>query len=148
MQFKTIKLLGLAGIAATASIAATMAAIPALAHHSFAMFDAGKLVTLEGTVDQFQWTNPHAWIHLVVNDAEGKPVKWAIEMNGPTGLVRDGWFPKTLTPGMKVKVVIHPLKDGNPGGQYLAVTLPDGTQMGNPTGRGTAGTARATGQAD
>jgi uncharacterized protein DUF6152 len=146
MRSKTIKLLGLAGVAATAGIAATMAAIPALAHHSFAMFDAGKLVTLEGTVDQFQWTNPHAWIHLVVNDAEGKPVTWAIEMNGPTGLVRDGWYPKTLRPGMKVKVVIHPLKDGNPGGQYLAVTLPDGTLMGNPTGRGGGGAARATGR--
>ena len=49
---------------------------------------------------------------------------------------RDGWYPKTLTPGMKVKVVIHPLRDGNKGGQYLAVTLPDGTLMGNPNGRG------------
>ncbi len=128
-----IKALGLAGVAAM------MAAIPALAHHSFAMFDAGKLMTLEGTVEQFQWTNPHAWILLLVNDAEGKPVQWAIEMNGPSGLVRDGWYPKTLTPGMKVKVVVHPLRDGNKGGQYLAVTLPDGKQMGNPAGRGGAG---------
>ena len=137
-----IKVLGLTGIVAMA------AAIPALAHHSFAMFDAGKLVTLEGTVDKFEWTNPHAWIMLLVNDAEGKPVRWAIEMNGPTGLVRDGWYPKTLTPGMKVKVVIHPLKDGNAGGQYLAVTLPDGTQMGNPSGRGgnAPGRERAAGE--
>jgi hypothetical protein len=136
-----IKVLGLA------SVAAMMAAIPALAHHSFAMFDAGKLMTLEGTVTQFQWTNPHAWILLMVNDAEGKPAQWAIEMNGPTGLARDGWYPKTLTPGMKVKVVIHPLRDGNKGGQYLAVTLPDGTLMGNPNGRGGAGAGeRAEGQ--
>src|SRR5262245_46095744 len=70
-----IKVLGLTGIVAMT------AAIPALGHHSFAMFDAGKLVTLEGTVDQFQWTNPHAWIMLLVHDAEGKPVRWAIEMN-------------------------------------------------------------------
>ena len=125
----TFKALGFAGIAAT------MAASPAFAHHSFAMFDAETIVTLAGTVKEFQWTNPHAWILLLVDDAEGKPVQWAIEMNGPTGLVRDGWRPKTLTPGMKVEVVIHPLKDGNKGGQYLAVTLPDGTLMGNPTGR-------------
>jgi hypothetical protein len=119
-----------------AGIAAVMCAVPAaLAHHSFAMFDAGKLVTLEGTVKQFQWTNPHAWIILMVNEQEG-PAQWAIEMNGPTGLAREGWIPKTLTPGMQVKVVIHPLRDGNKGGQYLAVTLPDGTLMGNPQGRG------------
>jgi len=121
------------GIAAGA---VSLLAVPAIAHHSFAMFDASKLVTLEGTVKEFQWTNPHAWIHLTVPDSEGKPVNWAIEMNGPSGIARDGWRPKTLTPGMKVKVIVHPLRDGNAGGQYLHVTLPDGKQMGNPTGRG------------
>jgi Family of unknown function (DUF6152) len=118
-----------------AGIAAAMCAIPALAHHSFAMFDATKLVTLEGTVKQFQWTNPHAWILLMVAEDGGPPVQWAIEMNGPSSLARDGWLPKTLTPGMPVKVVVHPLRDGNKGGQYLAVKLPDGTQLGNPAGR-------------
>jgi hypothetical protein len=125
--------LGLAGI--------VLLAAPALAHHSFAMFDASKLVTLEGTVKEFKWTNPHAWILLTVDDGTG-PAQWAIEMNGPTGLARDGWVPKTLTPGMNVKVVIHPLVDGNNGGQYLAVTLPDGKQMGNPQGRVLGGGAR------
>ena len=79
----------------------------------------------------------------MVNEQEGQPpAQWAIEMNGPTGLARDGWVPKTLTPGMQVKVVIHPLRDGNKGGQYLAVTLPDGTLMGNPNGRGDPARAR------
>ena len=59
-------------------------------------------------------------------------------MNGPTGLARQGWLPKTLTPGMKVEVTIHPLRDGNAGGQFLAVKLPDGKMMGNPAGRGPA----------
>ena len=127
MNFKA---LGLAGIAVA------MYAIPVVAHHSFAMFDAGKIMTLEGTVKEFQWTNPHAWIVVMVADPEGPPVQWAIEMNGPTGLARDGWLPKTLTPGMKVKVVVHPLRDGQSGGQFLAVTLPDGKVMGNPAGRG------------
>jgi uncharacterized protein DUF6152 len=126
--------LGLAGIA--------LFAAPALAHHSFAMFDASKLVTLEGTVKEFKWTNPHAWILLTVNDGAGQPAQWAIEMNGPTGLARDGWVPKTLTPGMNVKVVIHPLVDGNNGGQYLAITLPDGKKMGNPEGRVLGGGVR------
>src|SRR3954471_7043349 len=64
MNFKAT---GLAGLAAV------MCAVPALAHHSFAMFDASKMVTLEGTVNEFQWTNPHAWILLMVADGEASP---------------------------------------------------------------------------
>jgi len=74
----------------------------------------------------------------MAKNAEGQEVQWAIEMNGPTGLARQGWLPKTLTPGMPVKVVIHPLRDGKSGGQFLAVTLPDGKVLGNPAGRGPA----------
>jgi Family of unknown function (DUF6152) len=118
-----------------ACVAVAMSAIPALAHHSFAMFDAEKKVTLEGTVKEFQWTNPHSWILMTVANAQGQPEQWAIEMGGPSGLARQGWVPKTLTPGMKVQAVIHPLRDGTAGGQFMAVTLPDGTQMGNPDGR-------------
>jgi hypothetical protein len=88
MNFKA---LGLAGIAFTLS------AIPALAHHSFAMFDAEKKMTLDGTVKEFQWTNPHSWILLTVSDAQGKAEQWAIEMGGPSGLARQGWVPKTLS---------------------------------------------------
>ena len=134
MNFKA---LGLAGIAFTLS------AIPALAHHSFAMFDAEKKMTLDGTVKEFQWTNPHSWILLTVSDAQGKAEQWAIEMGGPSGLARQGWVPKTLTPGMKVKTVIHPLRDGTPGGQFMAVTLPDGTQLGNPNARAGANAGAA-----
>jgi hypothetical protein len=112
--------------------AATLAvsALPASAHHSFAMFDATQTVTLNGSVKEFQWTNPHAWIMVNVNNTQGQPETWAIEMNGPGALVRDGWKPKTLTPGMKVEVSIHPLRDGNNGGQFLNVKLPDGSTMG------------------
>ena len=121
-----LKALSLAAIGAVAFVA------PALAHHSFAMFDADSKVTLEGIVKEFQWTNPHAWIMLTVAGGDGKAEPWAIEMNGPSGLVRQGWKPKTLTPGMPVTLTIHPLKDGTHGGQFLTVTLPDGTQLGNP----------------
>ena len=123
MKFKA---LGLAGAALA------MYSLPAFAHHSFAMFDADKKVTLEGTVKDFQWTNPHSWILIMVPNAQGTPEQWAIELGAPGGLARQGWVPKTLTPGMKVTAVIHPLKDGTHGGQYLAVTLPDGKLMGNP----------------
>ena len=109
-----------------------LSATAALAHHSFAMFDADKTVKIEGTVKEFQWTNPHSWILMTVPNATGGQDQWAIEMGAPGGLARQGWVPKTLTPGMKVTAVIHPLKDGTHGGQFMAVTLPDGTTKGNP----------------
>ena len=109
---------------------AAAAALPAAAHHSFAMFDATKTMTLEGSVRQFQWTNPHSWLYLTVADASGKSEDWPIEMGAPSGMARQGWLPKTLTAGMKVKVQVHPLKDGKPGGQFVQITLPDGKQMG------------------
>src|SRR5258706_3044912 len=124
-----------------AVVAVAMVAVPAVAHHSFAMFDASKTMTVEGTVKEFHWTNPHSWIFLTVADPKGQPAEWAIEMGSPPGLVRQGWEPKTLTPGMKVKVLIRPLKDGKTGGQFLAVTLPDGKQLGDPS---TAGQPAAT----
>ena len=123
MKFKA---LGVAGIAVA------MYAIPAVAHHSFAMFDASKTMTLEGTVKEFHWTNPHSWIFLTVANAGGQLTQWAIELGSPSGLVRRGWVSKSITPGMNVKVVIHPLRDGTAGGQFLGVTLPDGTQLGDP----------------
>jgi hypothetical protein len=100
------------------------------AHHSFAMFDAQRTVTLKGTVKEFQWTNPHAWIILQASRSNGQQTPWAIELNGPAGLARQGWGPKTLTPGMPITMTIHPLRDGTSGGQLLTLTLPDGTQLG------------------
>jgi hypothetical protein len=64
----------------------------------------------------------------------GRPEEWAIELNGPSGLVRQGWKPKTLTPGMPVTTIIHPLRDGTNGGQLLEITLPDGTVIGRAGG--------------
>ena len=109
----------------------TVSAVPAFAHHSFSMFDAASSKTVEGTVKEFQWTNPHSWIVMMVADGEGQPQQWAIEMGGPIGLARQGWTPKTLKPGMQVKTVIHPMRDGSNGGQFMAITFPDGTQMGD-----------------
>jgi hypothetical protein len=104
----------------------------AFAHHSFAMFDADQRVTLSGTVKEFQWTNPHAWIFLMVPNHDGQLEQWAIELCGPGQLARQGWTPKTLGPGTDVKMVIHPLRDGTNGGQFMGLTLPDGTELGNP----------------
>jgi hypothetical protein len=96
------------------------------------MFDGEKTQVLEGTIKEFQWTNPHSWIVLTVDNARGQPEQWAIEMGGPGRLSRQGWAATTLAPGMKVKAIIHPLRDGANGGQFMAVTLPDGTLLGNP----------------
>jgi hypothetical protein len=129
MKLSTISLAG---------VAIAMFASPALAHHSFAMFDAEKNIKLDGTVKEFQWTNPHSWILMMVPNAQGVEEQWAIEMGGPAGLARQGWIPKTLTPGMKVSAIIHPLKDGTRGGQFMAITLPDGSLKGNPNARPSA----------
>jgi hypothetical protein len=106
-------------------------AVSAHAHHAFARFDSERQVTLHGTVNEFQWTSPHAWLILTVQD-KGRPEHWAIEMNGASGLARQGWKPDTLTPGMPVKAVIRPLRDGTNGGQFLEIVLPDGTKLGQP----------------
>jgi hypothetical protein len=120
-----LKALGLAGIALA------VCAIPVAAHHSFSMFDASKKTTVAGTVKEFQWTNPHAFIVMMVANSDGQAEQWLVEMGGPGGLARQGWVPKTLRPGMNISVVMHPLREGH-GGQFLAVTLPDGTRMGDP----------------
>jgi hypothetical protein len=114
-----------------AGIAVVMSAVPAFAHHSFSMFDATSSKTVEGVVKEFQWTNPHSWILMMVSNSQGQLEQWAIEMGGPIGLARQGWTPKTLKPGMQVKTVIHPMRDGTNGGQFMAITLPDGTLIGD-----------------
>jgi hypothetical protein len=115
----------------TAGFIAAIPAVSAQAHHAFARFDSEREVTLHGTVNEFQWTSPHAWILLTVQE-KGALAHWAIEMNGAGGLARQGWKPDTLTPGMPVSAVIHPLRDGTNGGRFLEVTLPDGTVLGQP----------------
>jgi hypothetical protein len=121
----------LIALAASAAFQAATG-VPALAHHSFAMFDANQKTILSGTVKEFQWVNPHAWIYVMVPGQGGQLEQWAIEMGGPGQLARQGFTPKTLAPGMNVELTIHPLRDGTDGGQFMALTLPDGTQLGNP----------------
>src|SRR5262249_48236893 len=123
-----------------AVVAVAMVAVPAIAHHSFAMFDASKTMTLEGTVKEFHWTNPHSWIFVNVPDAKGEAT-WAIEMGLPTGLMHKGCQPNTLPPEKKKKVRLPPLKDEKMGGQFVAETPPDGKKLGDPS---TASPAPAT----
>ena len=105
----------------------------AQAHHSFAMFDRSKEVTVSGTIKEFQWTNPHAYIQVVAKDSSGKNVEWSMEMGAPMYLYARGWRPSTLKPGQEVKVKINPLRSGQPGGVVLEVTTPDGKTIGRNT---------------
>jgi hypothetical protein len=105
----------------------------AAAHHSFAMFDQSQQVTLKGTVSEFQWTNPHAWIHLDVPNANGVKDSWQVELNSPNNLKRQGWKSTSVKPGDQVTLVLNPLKDGSRGGLFVSITLPDGTVLGDPT---------------
>jgi hypothetical protein len=102
---------------------------PALAHHSFSMFDRSKTVTLSGTVDSFDWVNPHAWLLVAVTAPDGQADVWQLEMGGTGGLQRRGWTPNTLKAGDKVTVRMHPLRDGSYGGQFVSVTLPNGRAL-------------------
>ncbi|HWW81532.1 MAG TPA: DUF6152 family protein [Steroidobacteraceae bacterium] len=105
----------------------------AQAHHSFAMFDQAQQVTLKGTVHEFQWTNPHAWIHLDVPGANGINDSWQVELNSPNNLKRQGWKSTSVKAGDQVTLVLNPLKDGSKGGLFVSITLPDGSVLGDPT---------------
>ena len=119
------------GISASALVLTIAGA--AAAHHSGAMFDATKEVSLEGTVKEFQYTNPHSWLVVNVPDASGKVTEWSFEAEGPSTLLRAGIKKSSLMPGDKVTVKGHPLKDGRPGAGLMNVTKADGTVL-NPRG--------------
>ena len=114
------------------SLCALLGSELASAHHSAAMFDGGKEITLTGTVKDFQWMSPHCWIQLLVPDEAhpgAAPIEWGIEMDNPTGLSRHGWKPSSLKAGDRVVVVAHPLRDGTSGAQVVSVSK-DGKPIG------------------
>jgi hypothetical protein len=96
---------------------------PATAHHAFAMFDTNREVTLEGTVREFQWTNPHTWVQLLVKDSAGREIEWSIEGSSPNNLARFGWTRNSIKSGDRVQAVVHPLKDGSIGGSLVKITV-------------------------
>jgi len=103
----------------------------AQAHHSFAMFDRTRTVLLQGTVKDFQWTNPHAWIQILAEPADNKPEsEWSIEAGSINMMARQGWHSSTLKPGDKVAMIVRPLLNGNPGGSLASITLADGRVLG------------------
>jgi Family of unknown function (DUF6152) len=114
---------------------------PAWVHHSGAMFDRSRTTTISGTVTEFNWTNPHSSFKVDVVDATGQAQTWAIEMNSPNNLVREGWKRTSIKPGDKVTVTLNPLRDGKPGGWYVSIILADGRHL-DTTSAPTAGEAK------
>lgn len=106
-------------------------AINASAHHSTAMFDASKEITLTGVVKEFQYTNPHSWLIVDVTNEDGTVTTWGFEAEGPTTLMRSGIRRSSLPPGTKLTIKGHPLKDGRPAAAWLEAVLEDGTVV-NP----------------
>ncbi len=108
------------------------------AHHSFAMFDVARPVTISGVVTGFEWTNPHCYIEVDVLNAQGTVTAWTIELGSTSILQRGGWTFNTIKKGDRVTAVVGPLRSGESGGLLVRVTLPDGRVLGNggPTGIG------------
>jgi hypothetical protein len=110
--------------------AAALSAGSALAHHSPVMFDQTQRVTLTGTVRQFQWTNPHSYIQLVVKNAEGQEEEWSLEMGASVYLYNLGWRPGSVKAGDTLTVTLAPLRKGGRGGLLLTAATEDGKPIG------------------
>ena len=95
-------------IAAAALCAAAICVVPLAAHHSAAMFDDEKVLELSGTIKEMQWTNPHIWIQVVV-DNNGQKTEWSLEGGSPNSLSRNGWRSTTFKFGDAVTVRLDSL---------------------------------------
>ena len=104
------------------ALALSAGAIPAVAHHSTAMFDDKKEVTLTGVVKEFQYTNPHSWLLVDVKGPDGMVTTWGFEGNGPSKLMRAGIRKGDFAPGTPVTITGHPMKDGRPAASWIRAT--------------------------
>ncbi|HKX79546.1 MAG TPA: DUF6152 family protein [Novosphingobium sp.] len=105
---------------------------PAIAHHSFAMFDARQTFTANVVVTEFQWSNPHCWLEVEVPGGKGAHKNYkhlSLELTALGSLKAAGWGPRTLNPGDKVQISYHPMRDGTAAGQLLTVKLAKGTVL-------------------
>lgn len=110
---------------------AVLQPLPALSHHSNVAYEVTKVITVTGAVREFEWVNPHTWVHLVVDDGKGGKVEWAAEGRAPGILLRAGWTRSSLKPGETVTIDLSPAKDGSRTGIIARVTKADGTILSN-----------------
>jgi len=111
------------------AILGVLLAVPALAHHSFAMYDSSRQVTIEGVVKEVQWTNPHVWIEVMVPNAAGGNDQWSIECTSVNFMTRRGFSKHTIKPGDKISITLSPLKDGAHGGAFKSVNSLNGAPL-------------------
>lgn len=109
-----------------------MAAASAAAHHSFAIFDHTRTLTLRGTVLTYQWTNPHGYIQLEVESGLDNVAEFSLELTSINMLRRAGWRSSDLSPGDRITVITAPLLDGEPGGLLLELEKADGRKLVPP----------------
>ena len=120
------------GVIALLSIAAVAPA--ALSHHSAAMFDATKVLTLNGVVTRFEYTNPHSWLYVNVENADGTVTEWGFELDAPPRLRRVGISPTFWQAGDAVTIKTNPLHDGRPAGLLVGAVAENGKTFGNTEG--------------
>jgi hypothetical protein len=108
------------------ALLATVACTAAVAHHSGAMFDRNKKVTVTGTVIQFQYVQPHSWIDVKSVGPDGKDKTWAFEAGAPIQMKMVGLTPDVLKAGDKITITGHPLRDGRSAAAFIELTLPNG----------------------
>ena len=109
--------------------AVAVMAVPVLTHHSGAMFEKEKTITVEGVVKEFQYTNPHSWLLVDVRDKDGSVTTWGFEAEGPSTLRRAGIRPSDLAPGTKLKITGRPMRDGSPAAAWVDAIRADGKRF-------------------
>ena len=103
---------------------------PVWGHHSFAAeFDEKKVVKLHGKVVKMEWVNPHAWIHVAVDNPDGTTTEWMIEGNTPNGLLRRGFTKKSLETGTEVFVEGYQARSGDNRANGSSITFKDGKKL-------------------
>ena len=117
-------------LAVALAAGALVAALPADAHHSFAVhYDGEHTVTVAGVVKAFRFSNPHGVILLDVTGDEGDVAEWRIETNSPNILRRRGWTPESLTPGDAVTITGFPSRDGSNSMRVYKIEFADGREL-------------------
>ena len=119
------------GVVAVALLVVALSPTAALPHHSNVAYEVTKVITITGVVKNFEWVNPHTWLHVVVDDGKGGKVEWACEGRAPGVLLRAGWSRSILKAGEKVTVDMSPAKDGSKVSIVARVTKADGTILSN-----------------
>ena len=105
--------------------------LAAAAHHSSAMFDKNVVREVPAVVKEFQWTNPHIWIQVLIENEAGETEEWSIEGGGTNTLFRRGWRPDSFAAGDEIIIRFNPMKDGSAAGGFIAAKLADGSTLGN-----------------